>query len=95
MRLLENPNLLEKDNFSNLVLAIFHLDDELERRKSLKNIPYSDSNHLLKDIDRVYCQLIYEWVNYLFYLKDRHPYIFSIILRTNPFDKKSDIYIRE
>ena len=95
MRLLENPNLFEKDSFSNLLLAIFHLDDELERRTTLDNIPDTDSDHLIRDIERVYCRLIYEWVNYLYYLKDRHPYIFSIVVRTNPFDKSSDIYVRE
>jgi len=95
MRLLENPNLLEKDSFSNLLLAIFHLDDELESRRTLENLPKTDFDHLIKDIERVYCRLIYEWVNYLFYLKDRHPYIFSIAVRTNPFDKNSDIYVRD
>lgn len=95
IRLLENPNLLEKDSFSNLLLAIFHLGDELERRKTLENIPESDYKHLLGDIDRVYSNLIYEWVNYLHYLKDHYPYMFSIVIRTNPFDKNSDIYVRE
>lgn len=95
IRLLENPNLLEKDGFSNLLLAIFHLDDELEKRKTLKNIPETDYRHLLGDIDRVYSHLIYEWVNYLHYLKNHYPFMFSIVVRTNPFDKNSDIYVRE
>lgn len=95
IRLLENPNLLEKDSFSNLLLAIFHLDEELERRKSFKNLPITDFKHVLGDIDRVYSNLIYEWVNYLYYLKNHYPYMFSISIRTNPFDYDIDIYVKE
>jgi hypothetical protein len=95
MRLLENPNLHEKDCFSNLILAIFHLDDELEKRETFENIPEADFEHLLNDIDRVYSHLIYEWIYYLHYLKNQYPYMFSIVIRTNPFDKDSDIYVRE
>ena len=32
LRLLENPNLLEHDSFANLLLAVFHLTEELAQR---------------------------------------------------------------
>lgn len=95
IRLLENPTLLEKDSFPNLLLAIFHLDEELERRKTLKNIPESDYKHLMGDINRVYSHIIYEWVKYSHYLKNHYPYMFSMVIRTNPFDENSDIYVKK
>jgi hypothetical protein len=95
IRLLENPNLLEKDSFSNLLLAIFHLDEELEKREFEEDLPASDYQHLTGDIDRVYSSLIYEWVNYLHYLKLHYPYMVSIAIRTNPFNKDATIYIDE
>lgn len=93
--LIENPNLLEKDNFSSLLLAIFHLTQELELRGQLDTLPTSDYNHLVGDINRVYTALMIEWVNYLRYLKSHYPYMISIAIRTNPFNTNSNIVIDE
>ena len=94
IRLIENPSLMEKDNFSNLILGILHLDDELEKRDFEKPITKPDYNHLIIDISRVYSSLIYEWVSYLHYIKIHYPYMFSIAIRTNPFDSNADIYVK-
>ncbi|MGL4669865.1 MAG: hypothetical protein ACRCVG_04635 [Methanobacteriaceae archaeon] len=93
VRLLENPILLENEAFSNVLLATFHLDEELERRKSLEEIPYFDVQHLNLDIERVYQNMVYEWVEYLLYLKINYPYMFSIAIRINPFDDNADIQV--
>lgn len=93
MDLVENPNLLEKAEFSNLLLALFHLHDELEQRTELKKIDSTDFKHLLGDIDRVYGTLTYQWVKYLEYLSKNYPYMMSITIRTNPFDPNSSIYV--
>jgi len=96
IRLLENPNLMEKDSFSTLLLGIFHLDEELEKRDfGYSNIPETDYKHLINDVDRVYSSLIYEWISYLHYLKNHYPYIFSLSIRTNPFNERANIYITE
>jgi len=42
MRLLENPNLLEHDRFTNMLWAVFHLTEELIHRQSLKDLPEND-----------------------------------------------------
>jgi len=85
LRLLENPNLLEHEHFTDLMWAIFHLGEELEARPSMKNLPESDLQHLAGDIQRVYGQLVAQWVNYLEHLKSKYPYLFSLVLRTHPF----------
>ncbi|MDR0912351.1 MAG: hypothetical protein LBM96_07115 [Methanobrevibacter sp.] len=93
VRMLENPNLLEKESLSNLLLAIFHLDEELEHRNITSTMPKTDIGHLIGDIDRVYFHLIYEWLNHLYYLKIKYPYMFSLALRTNPFDKEATVQV--
>ena len=84
--LLENPNLLEHESFTDLLWAVFHLTEELVFRKSLKGLPESDYRHLSGDIERVYQRLISEWINYMRHLQKHYPYLFSLALRTNPFD---------
>ncbi|MBN1862213.1 MAG: hypothetical protein JW790_01025 [Dehalococcoidales bacterium] len=85
LRLLENPNLLEHERFTDLMWAVFHLAEELEARPTIDNLPVSDREHLAGDIQRVYGQLVAEWVRYLEHLKAKYPYLFSLVLRTHPF----------
>ena len=94
LRLLENPNLLEHETFTNLLWAVFHLTEELLHRKNLKDLPQADYNHLAQDIKRVYNLLIIEWLYYMAHLKDKYPYLFSLAMRTNPFDAAASVEIR-
>jgi len=86
LRLLENPNLLEHDSFSSLLLAVFHLTEELAQRTDLHRLTVSDQEHLTGDVQRGYVLLIKEWLAYMAHLKTRYPYLFSLAPRTNPFD---------
>jgi hypothetical protein len=85
LRLLENPNLLEHERFSDLLWSAFHLTEELEARQSFESLPESDLMHLTGDIQRVYHHLAAEWISYVEHLKLHYPYLFSLILRTQPF----------
>ena len=89
VNLINNPNLLEKDEFSSLLLALLHLDEELSRRGEFSDIKDADFNHLNGDMKRVYSKLVYEWVYYLKYLKKYYPYMISLAIRTNPFDSEA------
>lgn len=89
MRLLENPNLLEHETFTELLRAVFHLAEELAARENVKNLPEADYQHLAGDIKRAYSLLVYEWLNYMKYLKNNYPYLFSLAMRTNPFDQNA------
>ena len=88
MDLINNPNLFEKIEFSELLMAISHLSEELEYQKDLQNISENDFNHLVFDMNRVYVSLVYEWIRYLRFNKKNHPYVIDIVLRTNPFNKR-------
>jgi serine/threonine protein kinase len=54
LTLLENPSLLEHDRFTDLLWAVTHLDEELEARPSITNLPEKDLEHLAADICRMY-----------------------------------------
>jgi hypothetical protein len=88
LRLLENPNLLEHESFTNLLWSVFHLTEELESRKGFKAIPKEDYDHLIRDTKRAYSSLVSEWIMYMNHLKNNYPYLFSMAIRTNPFNIK-------
>jgi hypothetical protein len=94
LRLLENPNLLEYDAFSNLLLAVFHLAEELTKRRELQHLSNADQEHLTGDLDRVYVLLISSWLDYMQHLKNNYPYLFSLAVRTNPFDPQATVEIK-
>ena len=86
LRLLENPKLLEHESFTDLLWAVFHLTEELNSRADTAGLPDTDYKHLSGDIKRAYVILIYEWLSYMKHLKVDYPYLFSLAVRTNPFD---------
>jgi hypothetical protein len=89
VRLLENPTLLEHESFTDLLRAVFHLTEELAYREDLSRSPTSDRAHIAGDINRAYHLLVHQWVDYMEYLKMNYPYLFSLAMRTNPFDREA------
>ncbi len=94
VQLLENPVVLEHDSFTELLQAVFHAMDELERRKDFGILPPSDIAHIQLDLQRVYKQLVISWISYMQYLKRKYPYLFSLAIRTNPFDETASVVIK-
>ena len=86
LRLLENPNLLEHESFTDTLWAVFHLTDELGHRSDLRRLPEADYEHLAGDMTRAYKLLTAQWLAYMRHLQDNYPYLFSLAMRTNPFD---------
>ncbi len=89
LRLIENQSLLEHESFTDLLWATFHLTEELERRRGFDDLPDADMRHLETDVKRVYRVIIIQWLLYLGHLKKNYPYLFSLSLRTNPFDSEA------
>ena len=94
LRLLENPNLLEHDYFTELLWAVFHLAEELSHRARVKDLPDTDYEHLSGDIKRVYQLLVREWLSHMEHLKGDYPYLFSLAVRTNPFDPHASAEVK-
>jgi len=63
-------------------------------RHDLKNLPEADSEHLTGDIKRAYSLLIVEWIIYMRHLYNNYPYLYSLAVRTNPFDIKASAIIK-
>jgi hypothetical protein len=93
MRLVENPMIFEHESFTDLILAISHLTEELKSRDSLASLPPEDIIHLGGDCRRVYSLLVPEWVRYMEYLRAHYPYLFSLAMRKNPFDTSASVVI--
>ena len=93
VRLLENPNLLEHESFTDMLWGIFHLGDELASRKDLGELYPADSKHLSGDIKRAYNRLIDQWVSHMEHLKLNYPYLFSLAVRRNPFNKHARVEV--
>lgn len=89
LRLLENPNLLEHEAFTALLRAVFHLEEELGCREDVESVPDTDRAHLAGDIRRAYVLLAQQWLGYMEFLKFNYPYLFSLAMRTNPFDAEA------
>lgn len=88
--LLENQTLLEHEEFTDLLWAVFHLVEELEARDTFDNMPQSDIDHINGDIKRVFGHLSREWVMYMQHLKHDYPYLFSLAVRLNPMVDSPD-----
>ena len=95
LRLLENPALLEHEAFTEIIRAVFHLQDELFHRKRIRELPESDYDHLAIDMKRVYRLLVLQWLEYIRHLRDHYPYLFSLAVRMNPFDPQRSPVVRD
>lgn len=89
LRLLENPSLMAHERFTDLLLAVFHLAEELGHRRQFQELPAADQAHLAGDVQRIYVLLVHEWLEYMRYLQTGYPYLFSLAIRTNPFDEQA------
>lgn len=94
LALFENPQIIEHEGFTPLLQAVFHLAEELAARDQLTDLPASDLAHLSGDLNRVYGLLIAEWLTYMRHLKKHYPYLFSLAMRTNPFNSKASAIVR-
>jgi hypothetical protein len=89
LSLLGNANLLEHEKFTDLLWAVFHLTDELEYRRDFAQLPAADLQHLAQDLRRAFHLLVLEWLAYMRHLQHDYPYLFSLAIRTNPFDSEA------
>jgi len=93
--LLQNPNLLEHEKFTDLLWAVTHLDEELEARVDLESLPASDLAHLNNDTVRALRNLCREWLAYMQHLKSAYPYMYSLSMRLNPFNPASSAVVKQ
>ncbi len=95
IRMIENPNLLEHDTFTDMLLAVFHVMEELLARGEFEDDNKADMAHLSNDIQRAYKTLIVQWVEYMRHLHTEYPYIYSLMVRKNSFCKEKSVIISD
>ncbi len=95
LQLLQNPNLLEHDRFTELLWALCHLIEELAARQDVAGLPGADVEHLKGDMRRAFNLLVMEWLNYMEHLKKSYPYMYSLAVRTNPFNPNAQVVFGE
>jgi NADH:ubiquinone oxidoreductase subunit K len=88
IRQLENVDLIENETYVQLLWAVVHLRDELAARPTFFNLPETDVAHIVIDVQRAYTLLVNQWLDYMLFLKNRYPFLFSLASRTNPFVEK-------
>lgn len=90
--LIANPSLLEHESFSELLMSIFHLQEELAMRdiySDQSKMDKHDLDHLTVDLMRAYKHISLEWLEYIQHLKVNYPYLFVTALIKNPYDFRS------
>jgi len=93
LSLLGNPNLLEHEVFTELLWAVFHLAEELGNRSDVSSLPDKDYEHLVGDIKRVHVLLLTQWLAYMEHLQADYPFLFSLAVRTNPFNPQARVEV--
>lgn len=93
LRMIENQNVLEHDTFTDMLLANFHVMEELRARSVFDPNRRADMAHLSNDIQRAYRTLLIQWVEYMRYLRAAYPYLYSLEIRKNPFSSTASIII--
>ena len=89
LQMLENPTLMEHDSFTDMLLAVFHLTEELLAREDLSAVSGADAAHLSGDMERAFRTLAAQWLLHTRSLKNSYPYLFSLEARRNPFGAAS------
>jgi hypothetical protein len=86
--LITNENLLEHEKFTELLMSIVHLREELSSRFTNEVAEY-EIDHIKSDLEAVYRYLTIEWIWYMKYLRLNYPRLFTKALINNPFDNRS------
>ncbi len=95
INLIANPALLEHETFSELLMSVSHLLEELQLREKMqkKNPSYDNMDHIQIDIERVYGHLLVQWLHYVEHLKNDYPFLYSTAIMTNPIYDVDDLLI--
>ena len=83
--LIANENILEHEIFTDLLMALMHLRDEILFIQHKDELNHDDCIHLKGDLVRVYKTLTIQWVNYLSHLKQFYPFQYNSAIKFNPF----------
>lgn len=89
--LITNPTLMEHESFSDMVIALMHLREELTDRYNIRGYECVkwENAHIQHDVEDAYRELTKSWVRYMKHLKKEYPKLFLKAMINNPFDNRS------
>ncbi len=85
--LITNESLHDHETFTEMLMLIMHLKEELDTRDCGK-LTETERQHLEHDMEAMYRYLTYEWCHYLDYLSKHYPGLFNTAIMLSPFNKK-------
>ena len=86
-----NPSLLEHEDFTDMLWAVFHLNDELMYRGQIDGLSETDLLHLNADAQRVLQETLINWMCHLEFLQKEYPYLYQLELVRNPLAGRKEI----
>lgn len=87
--MMSNASLLEKDEFSELLLSVNHIHEALRTIDDISAISDDLVDHFHSDIEKAYRCLIRVWVSYLSLIEKEDPYLYMLAIGKNPFRGES------
>ena len=78
--LMSNASLIEKDEFSELLLAVNHIYEALKTMGDVSNMSQELIDHIHSDIEKVYRCLIGVWSSYLSTIEKEDPYLYKLTI---------------
>lgn len=87
MNLIINENIHEHEEFTDMLMSLLHVKEEIEARYYDKIQPF-ELEHLASDFAVAYKYLTLEWCEYMNYLNKNYPRLFVRALIDNPFDNR-------
>ena len=87
MNLIMNENIHEHEEFTDMLMSLLHVKEEIESRYCDK-IEAFELEHLASDMAVAYKYLTLEWCEYMNYLNKNYPRLFVRALIDNPFDNR-------
>jgi hypothetical protein len=83
--MMSNASLLEKDEFSELLLSVNHIHEALKAIDDISLMSDDLVDHFHGDMEKAYRCLIKVLVSYLSFIKNEDPYLYMLAVEKNPF----------
>lgn len=85
LKVIENPALMDHENFTDLILSMYHLWEELDYHTDLYQLSEKDKDYLCSITGEIYQLLTREWLLNVIYTKKHHQHRLAHAVRVNPF----------
>lgn len=87
MNLISSENLHEHETFTEMIMSLMHLKEEIDTR-CCEDVEKYEMEHIAADLSIAYRYLTIEWCQYMKYLSKNYPRLFVKALINNPFDNR-------